>query len=61
MMHYGPTWRQERKAFHQHFNATSSQTYVKAQTLDTRRMLLHMFQSPEDFREHINLYAVCAL
>ena len=58
LMPYGPSWREHRKIFHQHFYPNAVAAYVPKQLAEARKTLLRIAEHPEEFRDHIRLYAL---
>lgn len=56
LMEYGPTWRLQRKTFHQHFHQGASMKYIGVQTAGARRCLVDLMKDQEDFMDHIQQY-----
>ena len=57
LMPYGSLWREHRKIFHQHFYPNAAAAYVPQQLAGARKTLLRIAERPEEFRDHIRLYA----
>ncbi|KAL4249132.1 cytochrome P450 family protein [Abortiporus biennis] len=47
-MPYGPTWRANRRCFHQYFNSNASLSHIGAQVRQTHAFLRRALKSPED-------------
>ncbi|EGN98292.1 hypothetical protein SERLA73DRAFT_91572 [Serpula lacrymans var. lacrymans S7.3] len=50
---YGDEWRLHRRLFHQAFRAEASLTYRPMQLSKVHQMLLNLFETPEDYSEHM--------
>lgn len=52
---YGELWRDSRRLFHQHFTANVVPRYHPRIVKGTRRLLLRLLATPDDFMAHIRL------
>ena len=55
-MRYGPSWRQNRRAFHHYFQPSMVENYQPLQTKCVRDLALHCLDDPKDFVRHIQRY-----
>lgn len=56
-MVYNDNWRAHRRLFHQHFRPDAVPTYHPKVTLQNRRMLDSLLDSPNDYKSCIHQYA----
>ena len=54
-MRYGPSWRIHRKLFNESFNLAAVDKYDVNQVRAVSIFLVHLHESPKNFREHIHL------
>ncbi|KAI0295339.1 CyP450 monooxygenase [Multifurca ochricompacta] len=52
---YGDRWRRLRRAFHAHFNATTSKEYRPLEMKAVQRLLRNLFENPDKFSQHLRL------
>jgi cytochrome P450 len=55
MMSYGDQWKKHRKVFHQYFNQNAVEKYHHIQIRESRVLLKHLIENPDDFLHHIRL------
>ncbi|KAI0832849.1 CyP450 monooxygenase [Trametes gibbosa] len=56
LLHYGPKWRMQRRAFHQLFYPNAIPNYRPKQLGEVQRLLRKLIAGPDDFVRHIHLY-----
>ncbi|KAI0295324.1 CyP450 monooxygenase [Multifurca ochricompacta] len=52
---YGDQWRRQRRAFHAHFDATTSKAYRPLEMQAVQRLLRNLISSPDNFSQHLRL------
>ncbi|KAH9941402.1 cytochrome P450 [Amylocystis lapponica] len=52
-MKYGEQWREYRRVFHQHFNASASRRHQPKSAEGARELLRRLLESPDEFMEHL--------
>ena len=55
-MKYGDSWRQGRRAFHQHFREQVVHQYHERVTKGVRKLLLALLDDPDTFADHLRQY-----
>ncbi|KAF8883978.1 cytochrome P450 [Infundibulicybe gibba] len=53
LLPYGRRWRRQRQLFHGRFHMNTVSKYLPVQSCGTRRLLLALLESPNEFRDHI--------
>ncbi|KAI0295337.1 CyP450 monooxygenase [Multifurca ochricompacta] len=53
MLPYGERWRRLRRAFHTHFDATTSKEYRPLEMQAVQRLLRNLLESPDNFSQHL--------
>jgi cytochrome P450 len=54
-MPYGPEWKERRRLFQQYFASKAANTKGRVEeTLYTRRLLLRLLETPENYLDHIS-------
>ncbi|KAF8525402.1 cytochrome P450, partial [Gautieria morchelliformis] len=52
-MPYGEKWRRHRRTIHQHFHPDAATRYEPVQLRHTRELLTQLYETPEQFAEHV--------
>ncbi|KAI0295325.1 CyP450 monooxygenase [Multifurca ochricompacta] len=53
LLPYGDSWRRLRRAFHAHFDATTSKTYKPLEIQAVQGLLRNLMSSPDNFSQHL--------
>ncbi|KAF8507550.1 cytochrome P450, partial [Gautieria morchelliformis] len=53
LMYYGERWRRHRRAIHQKFHPVATAEYKPIQLKHTRILLRRLYETPDDFAEHM--------
>ncbi|KAI0295307.1 cytochrome P450 [Multifurca ochricompacta] len=53
MLPYGDRWRRLRRAFHAHFDATTSKEYRPLEMQAVQRLLRNLLENPDNFSQHL--------
>lgn len=58
---YGEAWRRHRKTFVSEFGVRKADGYLGIQEKLTKQVLRRLLQTPEDFRDHLQLYVLASI